>query len=63
MTEEAKKLKTDNENIENSKSLNENEIEKAVDREAKKFINLFHKSCYEFNENRIKKKRLVLMLI
>ena len=63
MTEEAKKLKTDNENIENSKSLNENEIEKAVDREAKKLINLFHKSFYEFNENRIKKKRLVLMLI
>ena len=49
MTEEAKKLKTDNENIENSKSLNENEIEKAVDREAKKLINLFHKSFYEFN--------------
>ena len=55
MTEEAKKLKTDNENIKNSKSLGENEIEKLVDREAKKFIDLFHKSFYEFHKNRIKK--------
>lgn len=31
MAEEAKKLKTDNENIENSKSLDENEIENLVD--------------------------------
>ena len=38
MAEEADKLKTDNEKID------ENEIEKLVDREAKKFINLFHKS-------------------
>ena len=53
MAKEAKILKIDNEN---SKSLNENEIEKLVDREAKKIMNLFHKSFYEFRKNRIKRE-------
>ena len=48
MAEEAKKLKTDNKNIESSNSLYENEIEKLVDRGTIKFINLFHKCFYEF---------------
>ena len=48
MAEEAKKLKTDNKNIESSNSLYENEIEKLVDRGTIKFVNLFHKCFYEF---------------
>ena len=56
MAEEAKKLKTDNKNIESSNSLYENEIEKLVDRGTIKFINLFHKFFYEFHENTIKKE-------
>ena len=56
MAEEAKKLKTDKKNIESSKSLYENKIEKLVHRETRKFINLFHKSFYEFHENTIKKE-------
>ena len=55
MAEEAKKIKTNDENIENSKSLDKNEIEELVHRKAMKFITLFHKSFYEFHENRIKK--------
>ena len=56
IAEEAKKLKTNNENIENSKPLDQNEIANIVDREAIKFINLFHKSFYEFHENRMKRE-------
>ena len=58
MTEEAKKMKIDNENIGNSKSLDKNEIEKLIDRDEIKFIKLFHKSFYEFQENRIKKEEI-----
>ena len=58
MAEEAKKLKTGNENIENSKSLDKNKIEELVHRETIKFINLFHKSFYRFYENRIKKEKV-----
>ena len=42
--------------MENSKSLDKKEIEELADREAMKFINLFHKSFCEFHENRIKKE-------
>ena len=56
MAEKAKKLKTDNKNIESSNSLYENEIEKLVDRGTIKFINLFHKFFYEFHENTIKEE-------
>ena len=63
MAEEAKKIKTDNENIENHESLDKNETEELVHREAMKFIELFHRSFYEFHENRIKKEDPVLMLI
>lgn len=49
MAEEAKKLKTDNKNIESSNSLCENEIEKIVDRGTIRFINLFQKFFYEFS--------------
>ena len=58
MAEEAKKLKTGNENIENSKSLDKNKIEELVHREIIKFISLFHKSFYRFYENRIKKEEV-----
>ena len=58
MAEEAKKLKTGNENIENSKSLDKNKIEELVHRETIKFINLFHKSFYQFYENRTKKEEV-----
>ena len=58
MIEEAKKMKIDNENIGNSKSLDKNEIEKLIDRDEIKFIKLFHKSFYEFHENRIKKEEI-----
>ena len=58
MTEEAKKMKIDNENIGNSKSLDKNEIEKLIDRDEIKFIKLFPKSFYEFHENRIKKEEI-----
>ena len=53
MADEVNKIKTNNENIDNYKSLDKNEIEKLVDSEATKFIDLFHKSFYE---NRIKKE-------
>ena len=56
MADEVKKIKTNNENIDNYKSLDKNEIEKLVDSEATKFIDLFHKSFYEFHENRMKKE-------
>ena len=56
IAEEAKKLKTSNENIENSKPLDQNEIANIVVRKAIKFINLFHKSFYEFHENRMKRE-------
>ena len=56
MAEEANKIKTDNENIQNHVSFDKNEIEELVHREAIKFIKQFHKSFHEFHENRIKKK-------
>ena len=55
MAEETKKIKTDNENIENHQSLDKNEIEELVHRETIKFMKLFHKSFQEVHENRIKK--------
>ena len=58
VAEEAKKMKRDNENIENHKSLDKNEIEELEHRKAIKFIELFHKSFYWFQENRIKKKEV-----
>lgn len=58
MTEEATKIKTDKENIEILDSLDKSEIEELVHSEAIKFIKLFHKSFYEFHENRIKKKEV-----
>ena len=58
MAEKAKKIKTDNENIENHVSLDKNEIEELVHREAIKFIKLFHKSFYEFHKSRIKKEEV-----
>ena len=58
VAEEAKKMKRDNENIENHKSLDKNEIEELEHRKAIKFIELFHKSFYGFQENRIKKKEV-----
>lgn len=58
MTEEATKIKTDKENIEILDSLDKSEIEELVRSEAIKFIKLFHKSFYEFHENRIKKKEV-----
>ena len=51
MAEEVKKIKADNKNIDKYKSLNKNEIEKLVNSEATKFINLFHKRFFEFYEN------------
>ena len=56
MAEEVKKIKADNKNIDKYKSLNKNEIEKLVNSEATKFINLFHKRFFEFYENWIKKE-------
>ena len=56
IAEEVEKIKIDNENIDNYKSLDKNEIEKLVDSEATQFINLFHKSLYEFHENKVKKE-------
>ena len=61
MAEEVKKIKTHN--VENHESLDKNEIEELVHRKAKKFTKLFHKSFYEFHENRIKRKNSVLMLV
>ena len=58
MTEETTKIKTDKENIEILDSLDKSEIEELVHSEAIKFIKLFHKSFYEFHENRIKKKEV-----
>ena len=58
VAEEAKKMKRNNENIENHKSLDKNEIEELEHRKAIKFIELFHKSFYGFQENRIKKKEV-----
>ena len=63
MTEDAKKIKTGNEKIENHESLDKNEIKELVHREKIKFIDLFHKSFFEFHENRIKRKKSVLMLV
>ena len=56
--QKTKKIKTDNENIENHESLDKNEIEDLVHREKMKFIKLFHKSFYEVHENRIKKEEV-----
>ena len=56
IAEEVEKIKIDNENIDDYKSLDKNEIEKLVDSEATQFINLFHKSFYEFHENKVKKE-------
>ena len=58
MAEEVKKIKAVNENIENHESLDKNEIEELVYGDAMKFIELFHKSFYEFHENRIKKEEV-----
>ena len=58
MVEEVKKIKTDNRNIENHKSVDQNEIEELVHRRAIKFIKLLHKSFYEFYENRVKKEEI-----
>ena len=58
MAEEHEKIKTNNENIENQKSLDKNEIDELIHREAMKFIKLFHKSFYEIHENRIKKEKV-----
>ena len=54
--EEANKIKTDNENIQNHESFDENETEELAHREAIKFIKQFHKSFHALHENRIKKK-------
>ena len=58
MVEEVKKIKTDNGNIENHKSLDKYEIKELVHRGAIKFIKLLHKSFYEFYENRVKKEEV-----
>ena len=63
MAKEAMKRKINNENIENSKSLNKNEIEELVDREAIKFTSLFYSSFYKFHENRIKKEEATILVI
>ena len=58
MAEEAKKMKRHHENIENQESLDKDEIEELLHRKAVKFIELFHKSFYKFQENRIKKEEV-----
>ena len=62
MAEKAKKIKTDNENIENHKSLNKNELEELVHREVITFTELFHLSmkCMRIKNSR---KKSVLMLV
>ena len=63
LAEEVKKIKTDNENIENHESLDQNEIEELLHREAMEFIKLFYKSFHKFHENRMIKEESVLMLV